>query len=949
MNKILPSIFNAARAGASGRTALAIASLTLGCASAQADTTLFEDTFSDGATKDSWVQMNNGATTFGYDGQATIVPAIGNPSSLWHNFSDTVLQQGETLKLSFEVQMSSTTSQTAPIRFGLGYSAAALVDGRNLSIPADGYIGLVPFLGNDNDPSISWMEGPINWGNAQTAGQGSLALDNNDLYTITNSELRTVTFEITRDAGDSLRAVMTVNGESTAILGALANSISDFKFNALGLIAPYNAGETFTYDNVKVEILSGNALEVGHSIPSVDNADIAMLEQNDRLSTGGVDAIWSNQPAQGTTFTTGSDISGYELSAFTMQGNANTDSRLWSMKVRVGRVYADGATITEMVRDFETASTYGQFGDDLSGNNFITYRFSTPVHLEPNTVYVVDMTAGADNGYGFPPYYKVGNPYAGGKASGSGTQNVADSADLNLAYADNNRDRVFHLDLEATVGESGSWTAATNTNWDSSTANWTSTDNLFADGDLVSFGDTGAGTVTLQENVAPGSVSFANTAGNDYTIASAAAETLSAAGGISLTDAGNLTIDSVIVGATSIAHTGTGTLTLNGTNTFTGGVTLADGATLDISGTQSLGDYSQATALTIAAGASLVVGNGDTLNGYGIGSIKLSGAGVGGAGAIDFAAANNYSLFNGQWDLLNDTTVDVAGGRMDYDGPISTTGAADVVLTKNGAGRLMVGWDLSGATNLYEVVVTAGELMFEGAPDNGSTPIRMQSGTTFARFHTGNSTTNGDFVLDGATLTTLGADNLVYTWSGDFAVTAASTFTTQKTTHSLVTTGALSGAGDIALGGSTVRFDGSSTSYSGNVSFSGNSGTLEVNGDYSGATGTIYVASGTTLTGTGTWGGDVVVEVGGTLDDGSLTLVPPADVVIESSGFNGANFEVQLSGLVNGTTYYLMLDDDLSDGAQFTTEADNVTAASDTATLTHVSPPANQAFYQVTD
>ena len=48
MNKILPQIFNAARAGASGRTALAIASLALGCASAQA-ALLSEWTFDTGA------------------------------------------------------------------------------------------------------------------------------------------------------------------------------------------------------------------------------------------------------------------------------------------------------------------------------------------------------------------------------------------------------------------------------------------------------------------------------------------------------------------------------------------------------------------------------------------------------------------------------------------------------------------------------------------------------------------------------------------------------------------------------------------------------------------------------------------------------------------------------------------------------------------------------------
>ncbi len=36
------------------------------------------------------------------------------------------------------------------------------------------------------------------------------------------------------------------------------DNIADFEFNAVGLMATHNAGETFTYDNVKVEVTPPN-------------------------------------------------------------------------------------------------------------------------------------------------------------------------------------------------------------------------------------------------------------------------------------------------------------------------------------------------------------------------------------------------------------------------------------------------------------------------------------------------------------------------------------------------------------------------------------------------------------------------------------------------------------------------------------------------------------------
>ena len=218
--------------------------------------TLFEDTFSDSNTKGNWVEMVNGATVFDYGaaGVATIVDGgDGNPSSLWHNFTDSVLVDGGTLTVSFDVMMSRATAVGAHIRFGLGYSSAALTDGNNSTTPVDGYMSSAPFLGDNGDPVNYWLDGDpagINWGNAATVFYSNGALDDNDNYSVTNSGMRPIQYRISRSGNDFSGSTYVNGAWSTPVM--YTDTITDFKFNAFGFMAPYNAGETYTYDNVKV-------------------------------------------------------------------------------------------------------------------------------------------------------------------------------------------------------------------------------------------------------------------------------------------------------------------------------------------------------------------------------------------------------------------------------------------------------------------------------------------------------------------------------------------------------------------------------------------------------------------------------------------------------------------------------------------------------------------------
>ena len=243
---------------------------------------LFSDDFSNGNTADGWVEYANGrgAYDFGTTGAATISPNTGQPPSMWFPFADRVLADGETLRLSVDVMKTGATPQGTAVRFGLGYGDP-LATG-NANPPVDGYQFSVASLGNDADPAINWMDGTptINWGNAQTTAHGSLALDNNDAYTITDSELRTVQIDLKR-SGTEYIARMTVNGgQSGTQTWSSVGEIDDFKFNTIGLLAPYNSGEVFTFDNVVVQVLAAPDSFPAYADPTnlIDNGGFTQSE-----------------------------------------------------------------------------------------------------------------------------------------------------------------------------------------------------------------------------------------------------------------------------------------------------------------------------------------------------------------------------------------------------------------------------------------------------------------------------------------------------------------------------------------------------------------------------------------------------------------------------------------------------------------------------------------------
>src|SRR5690606_24280076 len=110
-------------------------------------------------------------------------------------------------------------------------------------------------------------------------------------------------------------------------------------------------------------------------------------------------------------------------------------------------------------------------------------------------------------------------------------------------------------EITLTLGNANrTWTGGDT--WDIGTsANWAEGDNLYFQGDAVTFGDTGAGTIALSGVLNPHSIVIDSSLDHTFTAA-----------------AGNL-----ITGSTGIVKNGTGTATLGGVNTFTGDIAVNAG------------------------------------------------------------------------------------------------------------------------------------------------------------------------------------------------------------------------------------------------------------------------------------------------------------------------------------------------------------------------------------
>jgi autotransporter-associated beta strand protein len=225
-------------------------------------------------------------------------------------------------------------------------------------------------------------------------------------------------------------------------------------------------------------------------------------------------------------------------------------------------------------------------------------------------------------------------------------------------------------------------------------------------------------------------------------------------GGFLLTVAGNsnTTITGVLSGSGGLSNTGTGTVTLQGANTYTGATNISAGV-LNIQNNTSLGTTAGGT--TISSGATLQVQGGIT-----VGSEALNIRGTGASGQtgalVNVSGTNNYG---GLVTLAGNTTFSSLSGTLNITNAGTITGAT-FGLTLTGAGQGSI-TSIIGTTTGSLTKSGTGTWTLKGA--NTFTGATIVNGGTLTLAPASGSAlgfTSGVTVNSGATLL-LGASNQI--------------------------------------------------------------------------------------------------------------------------------------------------------------------------------------------
>ncbi len=413
--------------------------------------------------------------------------------------------------------------------------------------------------------------------------------------------------------------------------------------------------------------------------------------------------------------------------------------------------------------------------------------------------------------------------------------------------------------------------------------------NSYSGGTTISGGtlqvtsDAKLGATTGSVTLDGGTLSLAGT------ITSARAFSITSNNGTIDTGADADTLSGVVSGAGKLTKTGSGTLVLTGVNTYSGGTTIS-------AGTLQLGSGAAAGSITgdVVNNATLAFNRSDSSTFAGV----VSGSGVlkqSGTGTTILAGANTYTgntvIERGVLQVGNGTASGAISGsvtnsgtlafnRSDsytYAGTITGTGS----LKQSGAGTLI----LTGA-NTFTGLTTiesgtlqlgagstggslSGDILNKSAlvvdrSDDFSFGNKISGSGTFDKRGAGKLTVTGD--NDYAGLTTISAGALQIgngggtgSINGDIVNNSALIVDRSNNidfTHVLSGTGTLEkkGTGNLTVSGDNSGFSGTTTVSAGGLVVDGQLGT-----------GTVTVASGASLGGTGSIGGDTTINSGGTL------------------------------------------------------------------------------------
>ena len=339
----------------------------------------------------------------------------------------------------------------------------------------------------------------------------------------------------------------------------------------------------------------------------------------------------------------------------------------------------------------------------------------------------------------------------------------------------------------------------------------------------------------------------------------------------------------------SVTKIGTGTLTLRGTNSYSGGTEIAAGILQVDAISSGLGTGK----VTVDSGATLALFNKASLDN----AITISGTGAGGQGAIfgfGGGAAVQESI-TGTVTLAADATVGNGGLNSDLQlGPIDLQNHTLTIGT--GSGNFALNGDITGSGGLTfnafgSVAITGGNNTFTGLTD-------VLSGSNLGLADTVGTAISGDlriqdggYVQDDNGNQLAGTTTLMLNGSGEFAIAPQGTISLSETIAGLSGTSTSSVVTSIGAGASGPTLNTLTLSGTGTYSYAGQI-TDDTVDSPSASLALIKSGSGTQiLSGNNTYHG------GTTIESGTLAISGTGATL----GTSGSNITVGLNNGDNGT------------------------------------------------
>ena len=393
----------------------------------------------------------------------------------------------------------------------------------------------------------------INGGTFALSGTGSIA-DSSSVVVQTGT-----TFDISQTAAGA--AINNLSGAGTVALGAR--------------ILTLNIGTTQAFTGV----LQNGGLGAGTGGSVVKNGAGILTLSGNNTYTGG------------TTLNAGTLVAG-NASAFGTGALTVTGGTLETTGAQAG----SGATIGIHAASYSQSASGILALLAISSSNYDSIQLGSGAATLNGEVNLIFS--------GFTP--ASGQTYDVIKTTGAGTGNFSNIVLTNAgtlhatAAFDTGTGEVITIVSVPTLYWTGSTTgtglADASGNWDTTGANtvWSSaatggTPQAWANGDMASFGAGGTSPVTVtidQSGVSASAITFnAMGTGGAYTIASGGTgDDLNLTGATTVTMNSNATISAPIVGTGALNVAGPDTLTLSGSNTYTGGTIINSGSTLNVTG-----------------------------------------------------------------------------------------------------------------------------------------------------------------------------------------------------------------------------------------------------------------------------------------------------------------------------------------------------------------------------